>query len=355
MAIIRKQSGNFLEDFRLGQVFRHRGGRTITEGLTAHYTDFSFTASPLHRNLEHARASGYAGIPVPPGLVMAVAFSQTVEDVSENARANLEYVDMRFGAIVYPGDTIETETTVLGVRGSRSRPDLGVVHVQSVARKQTGDVVLAYERKVQVFRSDPDAALDEGSIDASPVEVSLEIPAYDASAPHARRAHLSSPDTYLEDFEALAAGDVIEHARGRTVTDEHIFLTGMLDNTAQVHCNRTLIERDPERYLGGQLVVYGGLPFALCLGLSSPDVADNSPGDLRYATGRHTAPLFAGETVFASTEIRGTRAYPGRPDLGILDVILRGHKIENPGPDEKPVEIFYLERELALRRRSHYA
>ena len=134
MALKRKRTGNFLEDFRLGQVFRHKGGRTLTSGLIAHFTDFSYTANPLHKNAELARLYGYADIPVPPGLVMAVAFSQTVEDVSENARANLEYVDVRFGAIVYPGDTLETESSVLGVRGSKSRPDLGVVHVQSVAR-----------------------------------------------------------------------------------------------------------------------------------------------------------------------------------------------------------------------------
>ena len=121
MALIRKKTGNFLEDFRLGQVFRHKGGRTITEGLTAHFTDFSFTANPLHKNLHYAQTYGYDGMPVPPGLLMAVAFSQTVEDVSENARANLEYIDVRFGAVAYPGDTIETETTVLGVRPSRTR------------------------------------------------------------------------------------------------------------------------------------------------------------------------------------------------------------------------------------------
>jgi 2-methylfumaryl-CoA hydratase len=352
MALIRKRAGNFLEDFRLGQVFRHKGGRTLTSGLIAHFTDFSFTANPLHRNLELARLYGYSDIPVSPALVMAVAFSQTVEDVSENARANLEYLDVRFGAIVYPGDTVETESTVLGVRGSRSRPDLGVVHVQSVARNQAGRVVLAYQRKVQVFRSDESAPLDEGEISAPPVSVELELPAYRARGHYAPRAHLSSADTYFED---LAPGDTLEHARGRTLTDEHIALTGMLDNTAQVHCNRALIERDPARYLGGQLVVYGGIPFALALGLSSRDVADNSLGDLAYRTGRHTAPVFAGDTLVATTELVARRDCPGRSDLGILEVILRGHKLEDPGPSERRTEVFYLERELVVKRRAFYA
>jgi 2-methylfumaryl-CoA hydratase len=352
VAVIRKKTGNFLEDFRVGHLFRHKGGRTLTEGLHAHFTDFCYTTNPLHKNRRYARAYGYDDMLAPPGLVLAVAFSQSVEDISENARANLEYIDMRFGAPVYVGDTIETETRVLSVRASSSRPELGVVHVQSLARKQDGAIVIAYQRKVQVFKSDPAARLDEGEIPPKPVDVRPILPDYAARAPYAELAHLTNRDTYFEDF---TPGDVIEHSRGRVMTDEHIFLTGMLDNTSQVHCNQTMIDRDPARYLGGRLVVYGGIPFALCLGLSCPDVADNSLCDLVYTTGRHSAPIFAGDTVFASTEIRSKRDFPGRPDLGVLAVTLRGHKFDRAAESEKRVEIFELERELAVKRRSHYA
>src|SRR5437773_9009303 len=100
----------------------------------------------------------------------------------------------------------------------------------------------------------------------------------------------------------------------------------MLDNTSQVHSNPCMIDQDSERFLAGQLIVYGGIPFYLCLGLSSPDVADNALADVRYATGRHTAPAFAGDTVFAITEIRGLGDLPGRPDLGVLDTVLRDRR-----------------------------
>src|SRR5262249_28846316 len=233
-----------------------------------------------------------------------------------------------------------------------SRRGLGVVHVRSSARKQTGQIVLAYRRKGRVLKHETKASLEGGEVPAAPVDVALELPAYDPNASYAELAHLSNADTYFEDF---TPGDTIEHSRGRTMTDEHIFLTGMLDNTSQVHCNQTMIDRDPTRYLGGKLVVYGGIPFTLCLGLSSPDISDNSLGDIGYKTGRHSAPIFSGDTVFASTEIRGKRDFAGRPDLGVLDVILRGHKFERSGADEKRVEIFYLQPELAVKRRSHYA
>lgn len=362
--IIRKKTGNFLEDFVPGQTYRHKGGKTVTEGLFTTFTEFSMTTNPLSKNARYARAYGFENLICPPGLVMLVAFSQTVEDVSENARANLEYIDMRFGAPVYVGDTIEVETRVLGVRPSSSRPNLGIVHVQSVARKNVGAddeaVVLAWQRKVQVYKGDEKAELSPGEADPEDVDVDLWLPAYDASADYKALAHLTASDSYFEDFEP---GTRIEHSRGRTMTDEHIHLTAILDNTSQVHCNQYMIDLNPKQYVGGRLIIFGGIPFVLCLGLSCPDVGDNALGDLVYKTGKHTAPLFAGDTVFAATEILGRRDHPAREDLGILETRLLGHKfvreIDEPPDDDAPagwkkVEIFSLDRDIVLKRRSHY-
>ncbi len=174
-------------------------------------------------------------------------------------------------------------------------------------------------------------------------------------------AQLSNADTYFEDFEP---GTRIEHSRGRTMTSEHIHLTAILDNTSQVHCNQFMIDLDPKQYVGGKLIIFGGIPFVLCLGLSCPNVGDNALGDLVYKTGRHTAPLFAGDTVFAATEILGKRDHPQRPDVGILETRLLGHKFVKAGEGEvdanapdgwKKVQIFELDREVVVKRRSHYA
>jgi 2-methylfumaryl-CoA hydratase len=352
MAVIKKQKGNFLENFRAGQVFRHKVGKTITEGLFNAFTDYTMTTNPLHKNVEYARRYGYAGLVAPPGLVMNVVFSQTVEDISEHARANLEYVDMRFGAPAYVGDTIEATSVVLGVKPSTRDRDRGVVHVQTTGRNQRGEVVLTYERKVQVWKNDLDASVDDATAPAPAVEVALWLPPYEPARRHGEIGHLTSSDTYFEDFRP---GDTIEHTRGRMVTTDHIALTCMLDNTSQVHCNQYLIEQNPERYIGGQLIVYGGIPFNLCLGLSCPDVADNSLGDLRYQTGRHTGPVFAGDTVFASTEIRECTNLAGRPDLGLVATTLRGHKFTKKNGGWEKIEVFYLEREMVVKRRRHYA
>jgi acyl dehydratase len=200
----------------------------------------------------------------------------------------------------------------------------------------------------------------EGEVEPDRVECELWLPPYDPGRDYKALAHLSNPDTYFEDF---APGTRIEHSRGRTMTSEHIHLTAVLDNTSQVHCNQFMIDRNPEQYVGGQLIVFGGIPFVLCLGLSCPDVGDNALGDLIYTTGRHTAPLFAGDTVFAATEVRGRRDHPRRPDLGILETRLLGHKFERDaaarGDDApagwKKTPIFELDRQLVVKRRSHYA
>ena len=352
MAVILKKKGNFLEDFRVNQLLRHKVGKTLTEGLFNSFTEFSMATNPLSKNARYARRYGFDGMIAPPGLVMAIVFSQSVEDISENARANLEYIDMRFGAPVYIGDTIEVESLVLGVKASSKQPDLGVVHVQTTGRNQDGKVVLTYERKVQVWKGDPKAAVDDTPTAQAPfVECELQLPAYDPGSRYGELAHLTNSDTYFEDFNP---GDTLQHWRGRVMTTEHVALTAMLDNTSQVHCNQYMSDQNPEKYLGGQLIVFGGIPFNLCLGLSSPDTTDNALGDIRYITGRHTAPIFAGDTVFASTEITGKRDYPARSDLGIVAMTLRGHKfLRKEGQFEK-VEIFYLEREAAVKRRSHY-
>ncbi len=362
--IIRKQTGNFLEDFQPGQIFRHKGGKTITEGLFTTFTEFSMSTHPASKNARYARAYGYQGLVCPPGLVMLVAFSQTVEDVSENARANLEYIDMKFGAPVYVGDTIEVETKVIGLRPSASRPNLGIVHVQSTARKNIGDtseaIVVSWQRKVQVYKGKESAEVKAFDLPADDIEFELWIPPYDANAKLAELAHLSSPDSYFEDLEP---GSRIEHSRGRTITDEHIAMTAILDNTSQVHCNQYMVDLNPKQYVGGKLIIFGGIPFSLCLGLSCPDVGDNALGDIIYTTGRHTAPLQAGDTVFAATEILNKRDYPSRADLGIVETRLFGYKMvraDGEQTDDAPegwkrVQIFELDRQIAVKRRSHYA
>ena len=226
------------------------------------------------------------------------------------------------------------------------------MHVQTTGRNQHGEIVLTLQRKVQIWKDNTDTRIEEAALAEIPdIPCDLVVPEYDKSRRYENLAHLANADTYFEDFQP---GDTLEHSRGRTVTTAHMEWTALLDNTSQVYSNQYLIDQNPERYIGGQLIVYGGIPFNLCLGLSCPDVGDNAVGDVRYVTGRHTGPVFVSDTVFASTEITGSRECPGRPDLGIVETILRGHKFVQHDGEWDKTEIFYLERKLAVKRRSHY-
>src|SRR5882724_619050 len=193
MAIVQRQHGHFLEDFRPGAIFRHKRGKTVTDGLLTIFGDFSMTTNPLAKNLRYAQAYGFRGLVVHPGLVMLVVFSQSVEDVSENARANLEYIDMRFGVPVYIGDTLEAETRVLSVRASSKDPSLGVVHVQTTGRNQHGEVVLTFQRKVQVWKRDLKATVDDREVAPREIACAFTAPPHDPARAYRDLAHFSSP------------------------------------------------------------------------------------------------------------------------------------------------------------------
>ncbi len=150
MAIKRIEHGHYFEDFAPGQVYRHHWGRTITDGDNSLFTTLTMNFNPIYFNAEHARDLGYDGVVVNAMLVLNVVFGLTVEDLSERALAHLGYANVRFGAPVYPGDTLYAESTVLETRESRSSPDRGIVHVKTVGRNQRGEMVVEYERKILI-------------------------------------------------------------------------------------------------------------------------------------------------------------------------------------------------------------
>ncbi len=140
--------GHFFEDFKEGHVFKHHWGRTINEGDNSLFATVTLNYLPAALNKEYAQSLGYAGCIVHPLLVMNVVFGLSVEDLSEQAIAHLGYFDLKFGATVYPGDTITAESTVLEKRESKSRPAFGIVRFRTVGRNQKGEEVISYERPV---------------------------------------------------------------------------------------------------------------------------------------------------------------------------------------------------------------
>src|SRR5882724_5759839 len=153
----KTSTGNFFEDFRLGQAIRHATPRTVTTGDVALYTALFGSRFAVHSSDSFAAAIGYPRAPVDDLLVFHIVFGKTVPDISLNAVANLGYAACRFLAPVYPGDTLAAVSEVIGLKENSSRRT-GVVYVRSRGFKQDGAKVLEYVRWVMVRKRDEAAA-----------------------------------------------------------------------------------------------------------------------------------------------------------------------------------------------------
>jgi 2-methylfumaryl-CoA hydratase len=304
--------GNFFEDFRLGQHIRHATPRTVTTGDVALYNGLFGPRFAVQSSDEFAKAIGYPRAPVDDLLVFHVVFGKTVPDISLNAVANLGYADGRFLKPVYPGDTLSATSEVIGLK-ENSSGKTGIVYVRSRGVNQDGAAVLDYVRWVMVRKRD-DAA-------PAPEEKVLELPdSVDASAFGAACPKIDSAayDMALAGsvhrFGDYSAGEKIDHVDGITVEDaEHMIATRLYQNPARIHFNQ--FAESKGRF--GRRLIYGGHAISLARALSFNGLG-NAFHIAAINGGRHVAPLFGGDTVFAWSEILATAEVPGRGDVGAL-------------------------------------
>jgi 2-methylfumaryl-CoA hydratase len=305
-------AGNFFEDFRIGQVIRHATPRTITVGDVALYNGLFGPRFAVQSSDAFARAIGYPFSPIDDLLVFHVVFGKTVPDISLNAVANLGYAAGRVLAPVYPGDPLSAESEVIGLKENSSRKT-GIVFVRSTGCKPDGTKVLEYVRWVMVRKRDeaapvpgdhvprlPEAVLPSTLGDACP---RIDVAAYDftlAGSPYR--------------FGDYAVGERIDHVDGVTVEEtEHQIATRLYQNTARIHFDQYSAAQG--RF--GRRLIYGGHVISLARALSFNGLA-NAFHIAAINGGRHVAPLFAGATVFAWSEVLAKSDLPGRDDVGAL-------------------------------------
>ncbi len=145
------QFGRYFEDFEVGAVYRHWPGKTITQAEDILFCAITMNQHPLHSDDNYAAAATPHGKAMVVGnLVYSIVLGQSVADVSGKAIANLEVESLRHANPTFHGDTIYSETTVVDVKESRSKPDRGVVTVDTIGYKQDGTVVCEFRRKVLV-------------------------------------------------------------------------------------------------------------------------------------------------------------------------------------------------------------
>ena len=146
----REKFGGYLEDFSPGDVFKHWPGKTITEADNHFFSLLTMNTSPLHIDEEYMRAHQHGKVLVVGPLVISLVVGMSVGDTSGKAIANLEYERITHDGPVFQGDTIYAASEILEVRESRSKPDRGIVYMESRAMNQDGDKVLTLRRRFLV-------------------------------------------------------------------------------------------------------------------------------------------------------------------------------------------------------------
>ena len=147
-----RQYGRYLEEFEEGAVYQHWPAKTVTESDNHLFCLITMNHHPLHINDVYAGNSQQGRNVVVGPLVYALALGMSVGDVSGKAIANLATDELRHPAPVFHGDTLFCESEVLEVKESRSKPDRGVVRVQTRVLNQDGTLVAEFKRAVLVPR-----------------------------------------------------------------------------------------------------------------------------------------------------------------------------------------------------------
>lgn len=313
----KTNGGNFFEDFAVGDVLEHATPRTVTEGDRALYNALYPTRFAVPSSAEFAASVGLAPSPVEDLIAFHIAFGKTVPDISLNAIANLGYAECRFHRPVVPGDTLSTRSEVIGLK-QNSNGKSGVVYVRSTATNQRGEVALEWARWVMVHKLDPEAPAPETVIpdlasalaaDDLIIPTGLDFTDYDfAGAGESHR---------WGDYEV---GEKIDHVDGVTLTDpEHMLATRLWQNTAKVHFST---EARPD----GVRLIYGGHIISMARALSFNGLA-NAQLISAINAGAHAAPAFAGDTVYAWSEVLdlAETTAPGVGALRLRLVATKGH------------------------------
>lgn len=143
--------GRFFEDFGVGDIYRCRYGRTVTEADNVQFTLLTNNTNQIHFNTDYGARTQWGRCLVNSALTLAIVAGMGVMDVSENGFA-LGWDEIVLPNPVFAGDTLYSESEVVSKRESASRPEQGIVKVETRGYKQDGTVVIRYRRSVMVWK-----------------------------------------------------------------------------------------------------------------------------------------------------------------------------------------------------------
>jgi 2-methylfumaryl-CoA hydratase len=322
---MKTTEGHFFEDFIKGQIFHHGVPRTLTTGDQAVYLSLFGSRFPLSCASSYAESLGYTKRPLDELLVFHTVFGKSVPDISFNAVANLGYADVRFLEPVYPEDTLSALSEVIGLK-QNSTGDSGIVYVKTTGFNQNKAPILSFNRWVMVKKKNTQKSAPEAFVPSLPSVVNIQ----DCSLPQFLKASsykiaYTQSNALWNDYEI---GEKILHRDGYTIEEsEHQMATRLYQNTARVHFNHHTEAHS--RF--GRRLIYGGHIISLVRSLTFNGLA-NGFQIIAMNAGRHVAPTFAGDTVYAWSEVIDKKE-TCEPSLGALRI--RSIGIKNTGGDIK--------------------
>lgn len=303
----KTNAGRFFEDYTLGEVIRHAVPRTLSGGERALYHALYPARHALYSSDAFARTCGLNAAPLDDMIVFHTVFGKTVPDISLNAVANLGYGEGRFLAPVWPGDTLRSESEVIGLK-QNSNGKTGVVWVRTRGLNQHDTCVLEYVRWVMVRKGNVDAPAPAPHVpDLAPAIAAGDLVVPKGLNFDGYNTELAGELHRLGDY---ALGEQIDHVDGVTVEEaEHMIATRLWQNTAKVHF-------DTSARPDGSRLIYGGHVISMARALSFNGLA-NVQIVAGINSGAHANPCLSGDTIRAWSEVLD-KAETATPGVGAI-------------------------------------
>ena len=132
----------YFEDFYIGQKFASVGGAKVTAEEIKEFGQ-KYDPQPFHLDEAAGEGSFFKGLAASGWLTAAIVMRlrvQTIQVAGGMIGAGVE--ELRWTQAVRPGDTLRTESEVLGVRQSQHRPEFGVVRTRTLTYNQRNEIVM---------------------------------------------------------------------------------------------------------------------------------------------------------------------------------------------------------------------
>jgi len=146
----RESFGRYYEDFKVGEIYEHRPGRTITQSDNTWFTLLTMNQHPIHFDEEFGKGTEFGKTLVASPFTIALMVGMSVSDVSYKAIANLGWTDILLPHPLFVGDTLYAESEVIKLRESKSRPDDGIVTVKTLGKNQDNILVASFLRSALI-------------------------------------------------------------------------------------------------------------------------------------------------------------------------------------------------------------